>query len=309
MSGVGAEPSPPRLGPSSEANVMWPVPPRLTVASLRNGVTKLTSASNTISQVWILGSSPWGRVAMIAPSGKRFGVTTTSTSGTTQSLEDLHGPGWLRPPRIVRVGVDRADAALAINHEPGRDGQPPGAVTVATGQIDAELEVDLAEVVGEREDQAVLFGDLIAGVTQHLVCKRLRLLGLAWRALPLGRDDGEGGAGGGDLGQGLLQSFQLCVAVRSPAAAVERQHDGAAGQQLLEADRSATGVGQREVRRRLPDPGDPGHDPGGPEVVDAALHDRPGFGRDPRLGRLPHSVEFFLKRHRALRACDRPWGP
>src|SRR2546422_474821 len=56
MSGVGAEPSPPRLGPSSEANVMWPEPPRLTVASLRNGVTR-----------WTLGSSPWGTVVMIAP--------------------------------------------------------------------------------------------------------------------------------------------------------------------------------------------------------------------------------------------------
>ena len=31
LNGVGAEPSPPRVGPSSEANVMWPVPPRLTV--------------------------------------------------------------------------------------------------------------------------------------------------------------------------------------------------------------------------------------------------------------------------------------
>ena len=68
ISGVGAEPSPPRLGPSSEAKVMWPVPPRLAVASLRNGVTGVTSASNTISRVAIVGSSPSGSVVMRASS-------------------------------------------------------------------------------------------------------------------------------------------------------------------------------------------------------------------------------------------------
>jgi len=48
IKGVGAEPRPPKLGPSSEANVICPPPPRLTVANLRNGVTRLTSASKTI---------------------------------------------------------------------------------------------------------------------------------------------------------------------------------------------------------------------------------------------------------------------
>src|SRR2546426_12378887 len=58
ISGVGAEPRPPRLGPSSQANVMWPVPARLTVATFRNGVTDVTSASKTISRRVIVGSRP-----------------------------------------------------------------------------------------------------------------------------------------------------------------------------------------------------------------------------------------------------------
>src|SRR6266508_2371360 len=255
MSGVGAEPSPPRVGPSSEANVMWPAPPRLTVASLRNGVTRLTSASNTISRVWILGSSPSGTVVIIVP----------FRSGRAQASEDLHRPGRFRPPRVVGIGVDRADHALAIDHESGRDGQPPGPVTVAARQVDAELEVDLAQVVGQREDQAVRLGHPVAEVTQQLERQRLRLLGLAGRARDLRRDDGQGGAGGGDLGQRLLQSLQLCVAVRSPAAAVERQHDRPAGPQLREAHRPAAGVGQGEVRSWLADPGDAVHDAGVPE--------------------------------------------
>jgi len=83
MSGVGAEPSPPRLGPSSEANVMWPESPRLTVASLRYGVTRLTSASKTISRVSILGFNPSGTVAMIAPQERRsFSRTSTVRAGS-----------------------------------------------------------------------------------------------------------------------------------------------------------------------------------------------------------------------------------
>ena len=112
MSGVGAEPRPPRLGPSSDANVRWPLPLRLTVASLRNGVTRLTSASKTISRVWIVGSNPSGVVVMIAP----------FFSGRAQSAEDLDRPGRLGPPRVVGVGVNGADDTLTVDHEAGRDG-------------------------------------------------------------------------------------------------------------------------------------------------------------------------------------------
>src|SRR5689334_18077301 len=41
MSGVRAEPSPPRLGPSSHANVLCALPLWLTVARFRKGVTRL----------------------------------------------------------------------------------------------------------------------------------------------------------------------------------------------------------------------------------------------------------------------------
>src|SRR6266700_6471421 len=67
MSGVGAEPSPPRFGPSSHANVLCAVPLWLTVASFKNGVTDVTSASNTISRRWMVGSRPSGSVAMAPP--------------------------------------------------------------------------------------------------------------------------------------------------------------------------------------------------------------------------------------------------
>src|SRR5215510_10892575 len=274
MSGVGAEPSPPRLGPSSEANVMWPVPPRLTVASLRNGVTRLTSASNTISRVSIRGFNPSGSEVIDAP------------SGWTQLLEDFHRVGRLRPARVVRVGVGRADDAPWIDDEASRDGEPPRAVTVALSEVDAELRVDLAQIVGQGEDQAVGFGNAIAEVAQHLEGECLGLLGLARRPRDLRRDDGQARPCGGDLGQRALQSCQLRVAVWSPAAAVERQHDRAPGPELGEAHLVSADIGQREVRRRLAHLRDAAHDPRRAKLLHAPFHDRPRLCRDPCLGRL-----------------------
>jgi hypothetical protein len=67
MSGVGADPSPPRFGPSSQAKVMWSRPLRLTVATFRNGVTAATSASKTISRLVIEASSPSGVLLIDTP--------------------------------------------------------------------------------------------------------------------------------------------------------------------------------------------------------------------------------------------------
>jgi hypothetical protein len=89
-------------------------------------------------------------------------------SGRAQPPEDLHRPGRLRPSRVIGIGVDGADDALTVDHEPGRDGEPPGAVAVTPRQVDAELEIDRAQVVGEREGQAVRLGDLVAEVAQEL---------------------------------------------------------------------------------------------------------------------------------------------
>src|SRR5262245_55875285 len=169
MCGVGAEPSPPRVGPSSEANVMWPAPPRLTVASLRNGVTRLTSASNAISRVSIFGLSPSGTDVIVA------------ASGPPKLLEDLHRVGRFRAARVVGIGVNRPDDAPAIDHEPGRNRESPGAVTVALCQVDAELRVDRPQVIGQGEDQPVRFGDAIAQIAEHLEGECLELLSFARR--------------------------------------------------------------------------------------------------------------------------------
>src|SRR3989449_5183269 len=71
ISGVGAEPRPPRFGPSSQAKVMWPVPARLTVATFRNGVTDVTSASKTISRRGDVGARPFRGALLLGSRGGR----------------------------------------------------------------------------------------------------------------------------------------------------------------------------------------------------------------------------------------------
>src|SRR5437870_9537768 len=117
ISGVGAEPRPPRFGPSSQANVMWPVPARLTVATFRNGVTDVTSASKTISRRVIVGSSPSG-VALI---GLRGGPPHGPP----------HPPSPPRPPGQARRAPgftqDRSFAGPPLVFVPVNDPQRPPA--------------------------------------------------------------------------------------------------------------------------------------------------------------------------------------
>src|SRR5947199_4450158 len=124
ISGVGAEPRPPRFGPSSQANVMWPVPARLTVATFRNGVTDVTSASKTISRRVIVGSSPSG-VALIG------------------------GPPRVSPHRIAarrpRAGR-RSAASVVASAATFQGGTPRMAITAKI------LHVDLTDRTHRREE-------------------------------------------------------------------------------------------------------------------------------------------------------------
>src|SRR2546427_10406228 len=107
ISGVGAEPRPPRFGPSSQANVMWPVPARLTVATFRNGVTDVTSASKTISRRVVVGSSPSGG----APIGFRGGAPP----GPPPPPPPRRAPP---PPRAAPGGTPEQSPAAAPPRRP-----------------------------------------------------------------------------------------------------------------------------------------------------------------------------------------------
>ena len=64
----------------------------------------------------------------------------------------------------------------------------------------------------------------------------------------LRRDGDQRRAGGADVGQRGLEGRELQVAVRAPGAAVEDQHHGAVGEQVVERELAATRVRKPERR-------------------------------------------------------------
>ena len=62
--------------------------------------------------------------------------------------QDVDRVRRLGSPGVIGVGIDGPDDALTVDHEPSGDGQAPGSVAIAPGQVDAELEIDLAQVIG-----------------------------------------------------------------------------------------------------------------------------------------------------------------
>src|SRR5213594_519149 len=149
VSGVGAEPRPPRFGPSSQANVMWPVPARLTVATFRNGVTDVTSASKTISRRVIVGSSPSG-VALIG------------------------GPPRVSPHRIAarrpRAGR-RSAASVVASAATFQGGTPRMAITAKILHVDLTDRTHRAEEIPEATYRKYLGGGALAA---HLLLRDLK---------------------------------------------------------------------------------------------------------------------------------------
>src|SRR5436190_522984 len=149
ISGVGAEPRPPRFGPSSQANVMWPVPARLTVATFRNGVTDVMSASKTISRRAIVGSSPSG-VALIG------------------------GPPRVSPHRIAarrpRAGR-RSAASVVASAATFQGGTPRMAITAKILHVDLTDRTHRAEEIPEATYRKYLGGGALAA---HLLLRDLK---------------------------------------------------------------------------------------------------------------------------------------
>src|ERR1043166_4269361 len=148
-------------------------------------------------------------------------VMTSSCALDTGSPEKDSEPSqrrnrlaWLGPRRVVGVGLSVADDPRAIDHEPGRDRQCPRRVAVELREIERERGVEIAQVLGQGEPQAELRRHLAATVGQDLEAELAMLDQLTVVLGELGRDRHERGAERRDLGERLLKSYQLYVAVR-----------------------------------------------------------------------------------------------
>src|SRR5439155_27146958 len=126
------------------------------------------------------------------------------------------------------IGVGEADHLVAPDDERTRDRQLPGTVAVSRGQVDAEaILVDRDQRLVESEDESEPTGDTVPAVAQHLESELVLLSGREGVVGQLRGDGDEASAEGGDLVEYALVGPQLQVAVRSPAAAREGEHDRA----------------------------------------------------------------------------------
>ena len=84
----------------------------------------------------------------------------------SKALQNLQRVRRLRSCGVVRIEIRCPDHAIGADHKPRRDRQFPFVVSVELIKIDAELAVDLFQVVGKAmlEPQLVCIG--VIGVMQ-----------------------------------------------------------------------------------------------------------------------------------------------
>ena len=100
--------------------------------------------------------------------------------------------------------IEAIRLSLSTDHEAGRHRQRPRVIPVRLGQVDAELQIDLPEVIGQWVHDPELAGDAIPLIVQHVEANLLRGLAVARRRIDLGRDHHERRPGRRDVRPCLL---------------------------------------------------------------------------------------------------------
>ena len=158
------------------------------------------------------------------------------------------------PRGVARPDVDEARGAVLRDDEHGRHRQLPLATGVDPGEVVAEGQLYLLDVVGELEDDAELAGVGTARVGEDREGQAIRLGGGKAAFWALRADGDQGDPLLGELGQYLvLVGPESNVAVRAPGAAVEDEHSGAAGEDCVEVHGRAVCGGERERRHGVSD--------------------------------------------------------
>lgn len=154
--------------------------------------------------------------------------------------------------RVVGVGGGVDDGSVAVDDEGGREREFPGFVAVEAGEIDAEaVAVEGAQFALDPERQAVVTSDPQPEVQQDVELDAVLLDPAAGELGELRRERDESRALRFDLRKNRLKSDLLFAAVRSPAAAEEAEHHGAALQERLQPDRGAGHARAGEQRRTV----------------------------------------------------------
>jgi hypothetical protein len=168
------------------------------------------------------------------------------------SPENREDFAWIGAVAIVGVGVRVEDEAIAINDVGCRNWQRPfNGRPVFVRNVQTEVSVSGFEFVAELIDQPKRSADLLTDITQHLEGQGV-LLGSRQRVIRLLRADGDERCTRRlDVRKDSLICPQFEIAVRTPAAAIEGDHQGSMFQQQADIDKLASDVAQRNGRRAI----------------------------------------------------------
>lgn len=217
--------------------------------------------------------------------------------------------------RVVGVGGGVDDGSLAVDDEGGCEREFPGFVAVEAGEIDAEaVAVECAKFALDPERQAVVTCDAQPEVQQDVELDAVLLDPAAGELGELRGERDESRALRLDLRKNRLKSNLLLAAVRSPAAAEEAEHHGAALQERLQPDRGTGHARAGEQRGAVAHARKTIEDPGSPQSLRSCGHHRRGGGR-PRgfllradLGESPaeRPAHTHDARRSKFNSCHRP---
>lgn len=122
---------------------------------------------------------------------------------------------------------------LAVNNESGRQGQCPGIICVVSGQVDAELQINASQIFRHRMHQPELTCNQIARIAENLKCQFFGFFQGAAEFGDLRRYGNQICPQGIEFFNVVLQSFQLYIAIRSPATTVKGQNHGPLRQDIF----------------------------------------------------------------------------
>ena len=129
-----------------------------------------------------------------------------------------------------RLTLDDADDTAGIDDEPARHWQRPAILAVANGKIIAKAQINLLQIVRQLEPKPELGRIFVAVVAKHIEADFILFDQRSAYVRRLRCDRADPRAQFLQCTRHLLQSIQLCIAIRSPGAAKEGQDKRSFGQ-------------------------------------------------------------------------------
>ena len=86
----------------------------------------------------------------------------------SQPFQDSNDLLRLGSDRVIRIHFRVSDDPGPVNNESARHGKCPGIIPVVFTQINAELKINLFEILGKSMNQAISFGHTVSRIAEKV---------------------------------------------------------------------------------------------------------------------------------------------